>query len=53
MDNHGGSIKVHVHYSLRDEILKEIGDLRKEVSKMAPLIDKLAAKDNLKQKLKL
>lgn len=45
MDNHGESVNVQIHDSSKEELLKEVGDMRKIVNQMALTIEKLAAKD--------
>lgn len=45
MDNHDKSIKAWVCNLLKEELLKEIRDLRKDVNKIALQIGKLTTKE--------
>lgn len=45
MDNHDESVKIQVHDSSKNDLIKEIGDLRKNVNQMSLVVERLAAKD--------
>lgn len=55
IDNHDQLIRVQVttHQSDDELLLMEIGNLRKEVNKMAHLVEKLTANEQLNQQLPL
>ena len=45
MDNNDGSIKVQVHDSSKEELIKEMADLRQSVKQMSRRLEEFAAKD--------
>lgn len=44
-NHHKTNIKIHFHDSTKDALSKEIGDLQKDVNKMAQLVDKLTVRE--------
>lgn len=45
LDNHDESIKVQIHDSSKEDLSKELGDLRLSVNKMALMLEKLASSE--------